>query len=114
MISERQVLGFSGILNIQQCLHLVVVSECAEVCRPIESLPTRANHNPSIIFELKEIELIPLDLKLSGDSLQAITPIKDKIKKYMRHGFYFGHNYELTMSAQKRAMRISNDGVQQA
>ena len=78
---------------------MVVVVECAEVCKPLESLPIGANQNPSIIFELNEIELIPLDRNLSADKIESINPIKEKIKKYMRHGFYYGHNYELTLTA---------------
>ena len=35
--------------------------------------------------------------------MSIITPIKDKIKKYLSHGFYFAHNFELTLNAQKRA-----------
>ena len=99
LISEREVLGLVGILNIQQCLHLVVVTQCAEVCKPLESLPIGTNQNPSIIFELNEIELIPIDRNLSAETNEAINPIKEKIKKYLRHGFYFGHNFELTLTA---------------
>ena len=80
--------------------------QCAEVCKPLESLPIGANHNPSIIFELNEIELIPIDRNLTAETTEAINPIKEKIKKYLRHGFYFGHNFELTLTAQKRAMKI--------
>ena len=104
LISEREILGFVGILNIQQCLHIVVITECSEVCRVIESLPTSSNYNPSIVFELKQIELIPIDRNLSAEKISMINPIKEKIKKYLRHGFYFGHNFELTLNAQKRAM----------
>ena len=28
-----------------------------------------------------------------------INPIKEKIKKYLRHAFYYGHNFELTLNA---------------
>jgi len=72
----------------------------------MESLPIGSNNIPSIVFELNEIELIPVDRNLSGVKSQLIGPIKEKIKKYMRHGFYFGHNFELTLNAQKRAMII--------
>ncbi len=40
-----------------------------------------------------------------------INPIKEKIKKYLRHGFYYGHNFELTLNAQKRT--IQREQVQQ-
>ena len=76
-----------------------MVVECAEVCKPLESLPIGTNQSPSIIFELNEIELIPLDRNLSADTIESINPIKEKIKKYMRHGFYYGHNFELTLTA---------------
>ena len=71
----------------------------------LESLPI-GQENPKIIFELNEIELIAIDRNLSADKIAEITPIKEKIKKYMRHGFYFGHNFELTLNAQKRAMML--------
>ena len=99
LISEREILGLVGILNIQQCLHLVVVVECSEVCKPLESLPIGTDTNPAIIFELKEIELIAIDRNLSSETIASINPIKEKIKKYMSHGFYYGHNYELTLTA---------------
>lgn len=99
MISEREILGLVGILNIQQCLHLVVITESQEVCRVMESLPTGSSQNPSIIFELSEIEFIPVDRNLSQEKITMINPIKEKIKKYLRNGFYYGHNFELTLNA---------------
>ena len=77
----------------------MVVVQCAEVCKPLESLPIGTTPNTSIIFELNEIELIPIDRNLSPETIESINPIKEKIKKYMRHGFYYGHNYELTLTA---------------
>ena len=99
LIAEREVLGLVGVLNIQQSLHLVVITECQEVCRVMESLPLNASQSPSIIFELNEVDLIPIDRNLSQEKLASINPIKEKIKKYLRHGFYFAHNFELTLNA---------------
>ena len=59
--------------------------------------------NPSIIFELLEIDLIPMDKNMTTEKAEKISPIVDKIKKYLRQGFYFAHNFELTLNAQKRA-----------
>ena len=59
--------------------------------------------NPSIIFELLEIDLIPMDKNMTAEKTEKISPIVDKIKKYLRQGFYFAHNFELTLNAQKRA-----------
>ena len=42
-----------------------------------------------------------------------INPIKEKIKKYMRNGFYFGHNFEITMNAQRRAMVLQQKQLAQ-
>ena len=95
----REVLGFIGIMNIQQCLHLVVVVQCSEVCKVLESLPIGSQSIPQIIFELNEIEFIPIERELSPHKIEMINPIKEKIKKYLRNGFYFGHNFELTMNA---------------
>ena len=84
----------------------MVIVECQEVCRVMESLPISSNQNPSIIFELNQIELIPIDRNLSSEKTATINPIKEKIKKYLRHGFYFAHNFELTLNAQRRAMLL--------
>ena len=65
----------------------------------MESLPLNASQSPSIIFELNEVDLIPIDRNLSQEKLASINPIKEKIKKYLRHGFYFAHNFELTLNA---------------
>ena len=103
IISEREVLGIMGILNILQVLHLVVIVESSEVCRVMESLPISSRQDPQIIFELSEVELIPIDRSISAETLASIFPIKEKIKKYLRHGFYYAHNFELTLNAQRRA-----------
>lgn len=55
--------------------------------------------NPSIIFELLEIDLIPMDKNITEEKIEKISPIVDKIKKYLRQGFYFAHNFELTLNA---------------
>ena len=44
-----------------------------------------------------------MDNNISPDKVEKIKPIVDKIKKYLRKGFYFAHNFELTLNAQKRA-----------
>ena len=103
MISDREILGLIGILNIQHSFHLVVVTECGEICRVKESLSSSKDKKPSIIFELLEVDLIPMDKNITKEKIETITPIIDKIKKYLRQGFYFAHNFELTLNAQKRA-----------
>lgn len=40
---------------------------------------------------------------MTPEKVEKIAPIVDKIKKYLRQGFYFAHNFELTLNAQKRA-----------
>ena len=97
LISDREILGLIGILNIQHSFHLVVVQECREICRVKESLTK--DKNPSIIFELLEIDLIPMDKNITEEKIEKISPIVDKIKKYLRQGFYFAHNFELTLNA---------------
>ena len=103
MVSDREILGLIGILNIQHSFHLVVVTECGEVCRVKESLSSGKDKKPAIIFELLEVDLIPMDKNMSADKIEKMSPIVDKIKKYLRKGFYFAHNLELTLNAQKRA-----------
>ena len=44
-----------------------------------------------------------MDKNISQEKIEKISPIVDKIKKYLRKGFYFAHNFELTLNAQKRA-----------
>ena len=55
--------------------------------------------NPQIIFELCEVDLIPMDKNMTTERAEKISPIADKIKKYLRQGFYFAHNFELTLNA---------------
>jgi len=81
----------------------VVIIESQEVCRVLESLPVNSSQNPAIIFELNEIELIPINSQISPEKNTLLNPIKEKIKKYLRHGFYYAHNFELTLNAQRRA-----------
>ena len=113
MISDREILGLIGLLNIQHSFHLVVVMECREICRVKESLTSNKDKKPSIIFELLEVDLIPMDKNISTEKIKAISPIIDKIKKYLRQGFYFAHNFELTLNAQKRARldELANEGL---
>jgi len=80
-----------------------VIIESQEVCRVLESLPVNSSQNPAIIFELNEIELIPINSQISPEKNTLLNPIKEKIKKYLRHGFYYAHNFELTLNAQRRA-----------
>ena len=75
----------------------MVVQECGEICRVKESL--NKDKNPSIIFELCEVDLIPMDKNMTPEKAEKIEPIADKIKKYLRQGFYFAHNFELTLNA---------------
>lgn len=81
----------------------MVIIESQEVCRVLESLPVNSSQNPAIIFELNEIELIPINSQISPEKNTLLNPIKEKIKKYLRHGFYYAHNFELTLNAQRRA-----------
>ena len=80
-----------------------MIIESQEVCRVLESLPVNSSQNPAIIFELNEIELIPINSQISPEKNTLLNPIKEKIKKYLRHGFYYAHNFELTLNAQRRA-----------
>ena len=53
-----------------------------------------------------------MDKNITNEKINAISPIIDKIKKYLRAGFYFAHNFELTLNAQKRARldELANEG----
>jgi hypothetical protein len=76
----------------------VVVKTCTEVCRIKESLSTSFEIKPQIVFELNNIELIPL-MSYNYEGLKKMDDIKDKIKKYLGQGFYFAINFDMTTNA---------------
>ena len=45
------------------------------------------------------VDLIPMDKNILPETTERISPIIDKIKKYLCKGFYFAHNFELTLNA---------------
>ena len=61
----------------------MVVNECTEVCRVVESLTFVKDSAPKVIFELNEIEIISVEKRIPAEKMAIITPIKDKIKKYL-------------------------------
>ena len=57
-----EIHGFLGILNILGQEHLMVITALAEVCKFNHRLNATENQSPSI-YELQDIELVPLEAK---------------------------------------------------
>lgn len=93
----KEVLGVLGILNIMGVEHLLVVTGKGEVCR----VPHRYQPSPSqcsVIYELKEVELIPFSYPLN----KGVTQMSDGLKRFLECGFYFSYTLDLTANASRR------------
>ena len=94
-VSNRQIFGLLGILTISNSKHLVVIKERQEVFR-VE--PLDKHSLPQIVFELNQVEFIPLDSRMTKEKVDEVKPIVEKIAKYITFGAYFGFHIDLTRS----------------
>lgn len=46
---------------------------------------------------------MPLNREMTQAKQQLIAPVVSKIKKYLTHGFYFAHNFPITINQQSFA-----------
>lgn len=76
----------------------MTIKACQEVARIKQSLKQEGSE--SVVLEVREIELLPFKKKEAADEKKI--RIVQKIKKYLQHGFYFAHNFRITLNAQKR------------
>mmetsp|Transcript_15505 Transcript_15505/g.10871 ORF Transcript_15505/g.10871 Transcript_15505/m.10871 type:complete len:125 (+) Transcript_15505:139-513(+) len=93
------IFGLLGVLLIKHVKYLVVITGREEVCHFRTSL--KIDDNPKLIFHLTKVNIIPLNESLDQQNRSTNNPIKEKIMKYMSHGFYYSNNHDLTLSAQK-------------
>ncbi|CDW85515.1 endonuclease exonuclease phosphatase family protein [Stylonychia lemnae] len=93
--------GLLGILNILGVEHIMVITGREEVCKIPHKLQPRYDQ-PSVIFELQEVELIPFENQSSPQLEYQLRSIRDGIKKFLEVGFYLSYRLDLTSNTQRR------------
>lgn len=93
-----EIQGVLGIMNILGIEHLMVVVGKEEVCKIPHKLQASYNQ-PSVIFELQEVELIPFVHTNSPQLEYQLKSIRDGIKKFLECGFYLSYRFDLTSNA---------------
>ena len=55
---------------------------------------------PKIVYELTKIEYVPFDRNMTKQKQHEVSPVLEKIEKYITFGCFFGFNIDLTRSQQ--------------
>lgn len=99
--SVIEIQGLLGILNIMGIEHLMVIVGREDICRIYhrqQSSPTE----PTPIFELQEVQLIPFAVSNNPQKEYQLKQIRDGISKFLECGFYFSYKFDLTSNTQRR------------
>ena len=114
-IVDDKVCGFLGILQIHGLDHFVIATESNAVCELPTYKQPGTNATAATIYALKKVRLIPFfeenksklieeEKKESNkDEIDSeeIRKVVKKIQKYLKVGFYFAYNYDLTSNLQR-------------
>ena len=60
--------------------------------------PFDPKNKPKLAFMLKEVEFIHLNYESNNKPTSEVGDVLTKIKEYLRDGFFFGFNFDLTRS----------------
>ena len=80
------------------------MKSATEICRVKESLSASIDVKPAIIYELNQVDIIPLQAYNYVKKTKT-EEIIEKISKFLQQGFYYALNFDLTTNAQRRATR---------
>ena len=100
-----EIYGILGMMLLKGEEHLAVITQIAEVAHVFEGSERKS------IYQIKDVQFFPIIHPLcfanatglhNGKPKQNTAGLITKLQKYLRDGFYFGRDYDITASRQSR------------